>query len=89
MNKKLTLNNKREYDVFVTALNDVKENFNNSINISIERYKGYKDFCDENVDMISKQELLNKVNVARKRCEERNMEKAWNELIDDLLDLAN
>jgi len=62
LNKELTLNNKREYDVFVTALNDVKEHFNNSIDISIEEYKGYKDFCDENVDMISKQELLNRIN---------------------------
>lgn len=41
------LNTKRDYDVYITALRDIKATIIRDIDAQIERYEGHKKFTDE------------------------------------------
>lgn len=45
--KNMKLKTKREYDIYIQALEDFKETFNSRINIQIESFKNHKKFVDE------------------------------------------
>lgn len=47
MKKEIQLETKREFDIYIVALTDVKTTFNMSIDNQINRMKGAKNFCDK------------------------------------------